>query len=290
MDGFYFDTFVFTGTGLYVLVGFVGACVGSFLNVVIHRLPAMLEYQWHCHCQEALGGHVSSSPPDNLMRPRSRCTHCGSQVKAQNMVPLVSYFLLKGKCASCGQAISLRYAVVEWVSFGLSLYAVYVFGPSIALVFSLVFCWLLVALFFIDMETQLLPDCLTLPLLWMGVLANYFALFTSLESSVLGAILGYLVFWLIYQIHHLTTGKQGMGRGDFKLLGAVGAWVGWELLPFVILAASVCGTLFALSGILLKKYSAHSPIAFGPFLAGAGCWALFWGDQLITSYASFVGL
>ncbi len=254
--------------------------------MVVHRLPSMLRFQWQCHERHSL--ETTGQRPANLIHPRSHCPHCSAVIKARHNIPLISYAILRAKCAACQHPISIRYPIVELLTAMITIYAGFTFGPSIALPFSLLYCWLMITLCFIDIKTQLLPDNLTLPLLWLGIMANYSALFTTLESAVLGAILGYLFFWSIYQIHRLLTGKQGMGYGDFKLIAAIGAWVGWELLPMVIFLSSIGGLLFGLVAILLKHYHYNSPIPFGPFLTGAGLITLFGGDTSFYRYYQII--
>ncbi|NKB61630.1 MAG: prepilin peptidase [Gammaproteobacteria bacterium] len=272
-------TFIQSNTLLLFYFGFglLGVCVGSFINVVIHRLPIMIRYQQHSYCYGLLDLDEEEKPPCNLIWPRSNCPHCSTPVNPRHNIPVISYVWLVGKCHSCEKKISIRYPLIECITAAMTLHAGFVFGPTVALLFALVFCWFLISLCFIDIETQLLPDNLTLPLLWIGLIANYSSLFNTLESAVLGAVFGYCSLWLIYHIHRLITGKPSMGYGDFKLLAALGAWTGWELLPMIILLSSISGILFGLIKILLKHNQPRTPIAFGPFLAGAGWATLFWG-------------
>ena len=262
---------------LIAVFGITGACVGSFLNVVIHRLPAILAYRWQT-------AETSDAPPDGLITPRSRCPHCHTTIKAIHSIPIVSFLLIRGRCRYCEHPVSWRYPLVEFITAIGTIHMGLVFGFTLTTLFGLLLLWTLITLIFIDLDHHLLPDDLTLPLLWMGLLANYFHTFATLEDAVLGAMIGYLSLWLIYHIHRLITGREGMGYGDFKLFAAVGARLGWQFLPLVILLASVVGTLFAVINIGLKHTSKDIPIAFGPYLAVA-CWvALFWGDALLDTY------
>jgi len=272
---------------LYLLLGLLGACVGSFLNVVIYRLPAALQHQWKTRCGELQHTPISDTEPPGIVSPRSRCPKCLTPLSLHHNLPIIGYLVVKGRCAACRQRISPRYPLVELLTLLLSIHAGIVFGPGWPLVFSLIFIWMLIALCFIDFDHQLLPDNLTLSLMWVGMLANYFEIFTTLEDSVIGAIAGYLSLWLIYQTHRLLTGKQGMGYGDFKLLAAIGAWLGWQYLPLVVLLASVIGTVVGLVAIFGYGKRKEIPIAFGPYLAIAGWGALIWGASILERYLQF---
>ncbi len=269
----------------YAMVcGLLGLIVGSFLNVVIHRLPKMMERDWRAQCAELNGQAPEPAPRYNLLVPRSACPHCGHAISAMENIPMLSYLFLRGKCAGCGAAISPRYPVVESISGILSAYAAWHFGFGLAGLAAMVFIWALIALTFIDFDTQLLPDDITLPLLWLGLLLNLNDTFTSLPSAVLGATLGYLVLWSVYWLFKLATGKEGMGFGDFKLLAGIGAWMGWQMLPLVILLSSLVGAVVGIALIAFAKHGRHIPIPFGPYLAGGGLIALFWGQSLTQSY------
>jgi leader peptidase (prepilin peptidase)/N-methyltransferase len=267
-----------------LLAGLLGLMVGSFLNVVIHRLPKMMERDWHAQCAELNGQPATPSPRYNLVVPRSACPHCGHAITAFENIPVLSYLFLKGKCKGCGAAISLRYPIVETVSGILSAYAAWHFGFGAAGIAAIVFVWALIALTFIDFDTQLLPDDITLPLLWLGLLLNLNGVFTQLPNAVIGAVVGYLSLWTVYWAFKLTTGKEGMGYGDFKLLAAIGAWFGWTMLPLVILLSSLVGAVVGIALIVFAKHGRNIPIPFGPYLAGGGVIALFWGQTLTQSY------
>lgn len=267
-----------------MLVGVLGLTVGSFLNVVIHRLPKIMERSWRIQCAELRQEAVPESPAYNLVRPGSSCPHCGHRITALENIPLLSYAFLKGRCIACRKPIGLRYPLVEALSALLSAYAAWRFGVSIATAGALILVWAAIALTFIDLDTQLLPDSLTLPLLWAGLLFNIVATFTDLQSSVVGAAAGYLALWTIYWLFKLTTGKEGMGYGDFKLLGAIGAWLGWKMLPLVILLSSMVGATVGIVLIVAARRGRNVPIPFGPYLAGGGLIALFWGEPLLRLY------
>ncbi len=267
-----------------VLCGIIGLMVGSFLNVVIHRLPKMLEQGWLQQCAELNGNTTENTPSYNLLVPRSACPHCGHKIGALENIPLISYLLLRGKCRGCGTAISARYPIVEALSGVLSAYAAWHFGFGLAALAALLFIWALLALTFIDADTQLLPDDITLPLLWLGLLFNLSGTFTDLHSSVIGAVVGYLTLWVVYWLFKLVTGKDGMGYGDFKLLAAIGAWLGWQMLPLVILLSSLVGAVVGITLIVAARHGRNIPIPFGPYLAGGGLIALFWGQPLTQGY------
>ncbi|GAB5604452.1 prepilin peptidase [Sideroxyarcus sp. TK5] len=270
---------------LFVTVcGLLGLMVGSFLNVVIHRLPKMMEREWHAQCAELSGKQIPASPRYNLLVPRSACTHCQHAIGALENIPVISYLILRGKCKGCGARISARYPIVESISGLLSAYAAWHFGFGLVAGAALIMVWALIALTFIDFDTQLLPDAITLPLLWLGLLLNINATFTSLAHAVIGAAAGYLVLWSVYWLFKLATGKEGMGYGDFKLLAAIGAWLGWQLLPLTILLSSLVGAVVGIALIVIAKHGRNIPIPFGPYLAGGGLIALFWGQPLTESY------
>jgi len=281
------------------LVGVVfllGLLVGSFLNVVIHRVPIMLERTWRHEALALDGKEPPHEEPYDLIRPRSACPACKAPITALQNIPVISWLLLKGRCASCRVPISARYPLVELLTALLSAAVAWQFGFSWAAAAALVLTWFLIALAFIDIDTQLLPDSLTLPLLWLGLLAGLLLppmegarLPVDLRSAVIGAIAGYLALWSVYHLFRLLTGKEGMGHGDFKLLAALGAWLGWQmLLPIVIGAASV-GAVVGISAILLRRHNARIPMAFGPYLAAAGWLMLMIGPQLVDSYLGLSG-
>jgi len=266
------------------LAGIVGLLVGSFLNVVIHRLPKMMEREWRAQCAELSGTEAKPEHIYNLLTPRSACPHCNHKIGALENIPVISYLLLRGKCKGCGAPISMRYPIVETISGVLSAYAAWHFGFGLAGVAAILFVWALIALTFIDFDTQLLPDDITLPLLWLGLLLNLNGAFTTLPNAVIGAVAGYLVLWSVYWMFKLVTGKEGMGYGDFKLLAAIGAWLGWQMLPLVILLSSLVGAVVGITLIVAVKHGRNIPIPFGPYLAGGGLIALFWGAPLTQSY------
>ena len=269
---------------LVVVAVVVGLVVGSFLNVVIHRLPKMLERQWRAECAELAGTPLPPSEKYDLVAPRSACPKCGKMITAAQNIPLVSYLVLRGKCANCRAPISPRYPVVEAVSGVLAGYIAWRYGLSSALFGALIFTWAMLALAFIDLDTFYLPDSITLPLLWAGLLFNTGATFTDLRSAVIGAAAGYLALWSVFWAYKLATGKEGMGYGDFKLLAAIGAWLGWKMLPLVILLSSVVGAVIGITLIVIAKHAREKPIPFGPYLAVAGLIALFWGEQINRRY------
>jgi leader peptidase (prepilin peptidase)/N-methyltransferase len=273
-----------------VLAGILGLMVGSFLNVVIHRLPKMMERDWQAQCAELNGQAPEPAPRYNLLAPRSACPHCGHAISAAENIPLLSYLFLRGKCKGCGVAISPRYPIVEAISGILSAYAAWHFGFGLAGLAAIVFVWALIALTFIDFDTQLLPDDITLPLLWLGLLLNLNGAFTSLPNAIIGAVVGYLVLWTVYWAFKLATGKEGMGYGDFKLLAAIGAWLGWTMVPLVIMLSSVVGAVVGIALIVFAKHGRNIPIPFGPYLAGGGLIALFWGQALTQSYLQLFAL
>jgi leader peptidase (prepilin peptidase)/N-methyltransferase len=261
-----------------------GLLVGSFLNVVIHRMPIMMEREWHANCLELQGKDVPDNTKYNLVTPRSACPKCQHKITALENIPVFSYLFLKGKCSGCQTPISARYPIVEAVT-GLLIGAVALkFGYSITTLFAWIFVFALITLTCIDYDTQLLPDDITLPLLWLGLLFNLNNGFVSLSSAVIGAMAGYLILWTIYWLFKLVTGKEGMGYGDFKLLAAIGAWFGWQLLPAVILLSSVIGAVIGIAMIIFKNKDRQTAIPFGPFLALGGMAALFYGQQLASFY------
>lgn len=266
------------------MAGVLGLCVGSFLNVVIHRLPKMMETDWEAQCADLRGEAPPASAHLSLSKPGSRCPNCGHQITALENIPVLSYLLLRGKCADCQTSISPRYPSIEALTGLLSAYAVWHFGPNAQAAGALIIIWCLVALAAIDFDTQLLPDSITLPLLWMGLVANLNTTFVDLESAVIGAMAGYLALWSVFWMFKLATGKEGMGYGDFKLLAALGAWLGWQMLPAIILLSSIVGAIVGITLILALGRERNVPIPFGPYLAAAGLIALFWGQWLSQTY------
>lgn len=293
-----------TWTGLIFVFGLV---VGSFLNVVIHRVPIMLEREWKTQARQILseGGEASSAlasgggkdeQPYNLFVPRSACPRCGAMITAAQNIPVISYLFLKGKCAKCGTKISVRYPVVEAVTAILSAAVAWKFGFHWYTGAALLLTWFLVALTVIDFDTQLLPDNMTLPLMWIGLLLSLvgtvpeFGLPPDMRSSILGAVAGYLSLWSVYQLFKLVTGKEGMGYGDFKLFAALGAWMGWQMLPLIILLSAFTGAVVGIVLIVVRGRDRNIPIPFGPYLAAAGWIALMWGDELVGTYLRVSGL
>jgi len=279
--------FAFDNVATLVLAAVVGLCVGSFLNVVIHRLPKMLERGWREQCADLAGETPTNAPAYNLIVPRSQCPSCGHRIGALENIPVVSYLVLRGHCLACRAPISARYPVVELLAAFLSVAAVVRFGGlTPTALAACVFLWMLLALTLIDFDTQLLPDNLTLPLLWAGLLANVLgaAPIANLRDAVIGAIAGYLTLWLVYWLFKLIRGKEGMGYGDFKLLAALGAWLGWQMLPLIVLLSSVVGAAIGISLVVFKGRDHQTPLAFGPYLAIAGGIALFFGRSLIAIY------
>ncbi len=267
-----------------VLAGVVGLAVGSFLNVVIHRLPKMMEREWQAQCDELSGKQTAPPSPYNLFKPGSACPRCGHKIGALENIPILSYLVLRGKCKGCGAPISMRYPIVEALTGMLSAYAAWSIGFGAAGLGALLLIWALIALTFIDLDTQLLPDGITMPLLWLGLLFNLADTYTDLRSAVIGAMAGYLTLWCVYWLFKLATGKEGMGYGDFKLLGALGAWLGWQMLPLIILLSSAVGAVIGIAQILITRRGRNVPIPFGPYLAGGGLIALIWGQTLIHGY------
>ncbi|HPT49156.1 MAG TPA: A24 family peptidase [Accumulibacter sp.] len=267
-----------------LLAGLVGLLVGSFLNVVIHRLPKMMERDWRLHCAELRGEEPPAHEGLSLARPGSRCPVCGHAIKAVENIPVLSWLVLRGRCAACHAPISPRYPIVEAGSALLCVFSALHFGSGGAALGAMLLIWALIALTGIDFDTHLLPDSITLPLLWAGLLFNLFGTYTDLPSAVIGAAGGYLSLWLVYWAFKLTTGKEGMGYGDFKLLAALGAWLGWQMLPLIILLSSLLGAVIGIALIVFAERGRGVPIPFGPYLAAAGLLALFWGKPLTRLY------
>lgn len=267
-----------------IVCGVLGLLVGSFLNVVIHRLPKIMERDWVAQCAALSGDAAPPASPYNLMVPRSACPGCGHRIGALENIPVLSYAWLRGKCAGCGAPIGVRYPLVEALTGLLSAFAAWHFGYGWAAAGALLLIWALIALTFVDFDTQLLPDDITLPLLWLGLLFNLGAVYVPLHEAVTGAVMGYMVLWSIYWLFKLLTGKEGMGYGDFKLLAAIGAWLGWKMLPLVILLSSFIGAVVGIALIVLARHGRSVPIPFGPYLAGGGLVALFWGPPIVRAY------
>jgi leader peptidase (prepilin peptidase)/N-methyltransferase len=272
--------FEFTG-----FIGAIGLLVGSFLNVVIYRLPIMLKQQWQQDCAEFL--QLENNAPHerfNLALPRSHCPHCKTVISACDNIPVLSYVLLKGRCSTCQQCIGLRYPLIEILTAIFSMIVAWHFGASWAACAALCLTWALISLSAIDYDSQLLPDIIVLPLLWLGLGLSLFTVFTNSQASIIGAIAGYLILWLVYYSFKLVTGKDGMGHGDFKLLAMLGAWLGWQYLGLIILLSSLAGTILGMILIALNKQDRAKPMPFGPYLALAGWIALLWGSPLNEWY------
>lgn len=263
----------------------IGLLVGSFLNVVILRLPKQLQDSWKKEASDFLGLQPEPIKESvTIAKPASRCPACGAPIKAWHNIPVFSYLFLKGKCSACSTPISIQYPLVELTSGLATAFILYHFGITAIALYSVVFTWCLIALTGIDFHEQLLPDQITLPLLWLGLFANLSGVFVPLNEAVIGAIGGYLCLWSIYWLFKLVTGKEGMGYGDFKLLAALGAWMGWQMLPLIIILSSFVGAIVGIINIILKRQDKDVPMAFGPFLAIAGWIALVWGDQIVHNY------
>jgi leader peptidase (prepilin peptidase)/N-methyltransferase len=281
----------------------LGLAIGSFLNVVIYRLPIMMKQQWRDQCLQLLDCSTGSGEDSadtemqshdeeeiTIVTPRSRCPHCGHQINAIENIPLLSYIMLRGRCRHCHAGISIRYPLVETATAFLSVIVVWHFGLGWTTMAALMFTWSLIALSVIDLDCQLLPDSITLPLLWLGLAVNLFGIFTDINSSVVGAIAGYTSLWLVYLLFKWATGKEGMGYGDFKLLAAIGAWSGWQALPMVILLSAFLGAAIGIGLIILKGRDRNVPIPFGPFLSAAGWLSILWGEQIKGVYWAITGL
>ncbi|MEY3787935.1 MAG: hypothetical protein RLZ75_2142 [Pseudomonadota bacterium] len=279
---------------LTTLVLIIGLMVGSFLNVVIYRLPLMMQRNWRKECSEylQLDGTETTylGDPFNLALPLSHCPNCNSPIKPHQNIPIISYLFLKGLCSVCKNPISLRYPVIEAFTGITSAIVAWHFGYTPEMAFALALTWSLIALSFIDIDHQLLPDNIILPMLWVGLFLSLFSYFTDTHASIIGALAGYIILWLVYQLFKLATGKEGMGYGDFKLLALLGAWLGWQYLPLIILLSSLVGTVIGLTMISFTQRDRNTPIPFGPYLAAAGWLALLWGKDLNQFYFSAAGL
>ena len=277
------------------LAALFGLLVGSFLNVVILRMPARIHYFWTSQCRvwlsqvdltDATAGDTKSSAPPGIVFTASHCPSCNRKLKPWHNFPLISYLLLRGRCAFCQSRISLRYPAIEVLSSIATAVVVYRLGIGWQGSLAVFFCWGLIALTFIDYDHQILPDEITLPLIWAGLLANLFGIFVPIHDAVIGAISGYMSLWLIYHGFRLITGKEGMGFGDFKLFAAVGAWLGWQVLPLVLLLSATTGSIIGIASIALNRTSRNQPIPFGPFLALGAFLALLWGNAIVSAYLS----
>ena len=281
-------------------IGIFGLLIGSFLNVVVHRLPIMMRNELRLDCEWLTAVDAGEPEPDftqpdqpayNLNTPRSTCPKCNTQIAARDNIPVISWLLLGGKCRHCANPISKRYPIVEALTAILGLWVASIFGPSVEALLAITLVWTLWTLTLIDLDTQLLPDSLTLPLTWAGLIAAASPWWpVPLTDALWGAVAGYLSLWSVFHIFRLLTGKHGMGAGDFKLLAALGAWLGWQYLPMIILLSSLVGAVVGISCILLKRMGAQAPMAFGPYLAGAGLLALLYGHQIQQAYFDLAGL
>lgn len=280
-----------TPLAFILLAGLLGLIIGSFLNVVILRVPRMLEIEWQQQAREILEPDREHAPPAtyNLILPHSHCPKCKTEIKPWQNIPVISYLLLRGRCGNCKEPISLRYPAIELLTAGLSMLVAWQMGFGLATAGMLVLTWALVCLSMIDADTQLLPDIIVLPLLWLGLILNSFGMYTDLNTALWGAVAGYLSLWSVYWLFKLVTGKEGMGYGDFKLLAMLGAWGGWQVLPLTILLSSLVGAILGL--IILKARGANNstPLPFGPYLAIAGWIALIWGETITGHYLRFAG-
>lgn len=295
-----FNYFVSNPLFFLIFVFLISLMVGSFLNVVIYRLPVMLKREWQSDCvgflSEELGKDIAVESEDNketfnLSLPRSRCPACGHQITALENIPVISWLFLRGKCSDCGTKISARYPIIELITALLSVLLAYTYGVQWFTLGALFLTWALIALTMIDFDTQLLPDNITLPFLWLGILMSLLHISdVSLQDSIIGAMAGYLSLWSVYQIFKLATGKEGMGFGDFKLLAVLGAWLGWQSLPLILLLSALVGAIVGISLILFLGRDKNIPIPFGPYLAAAGFISLLWGDSIQQVYFNLAGL
>lgn len=276
---------------LSVLGGILGLLVGSFLNVVVFRFPNMMFYQWTSQSREWLKINIEEAgEPPTLSKPASHCGNCKTPIRAWQNIPIVSWLALRGKCASCNIKISARYPLVEMLTGVLSAVVVYKFGWSLQSVFGLLLTWVLVALSFIDFDHKLLPDDFVLPTLWLGLTLSLIPVFASPQDAIIGAIVGYLTFWIVFQAFLLLTGKEGMGHGDFKLMALLGAWFGWVYLPQIVMISAVLGSIVGISLMIIKKADGNMAIPFGPYIAIAGWIAMLWGDEINHTYLRLSGL
>ncbi|HBA65646.1 MAG TPA: prepilin peptidase [Methylococcaceae bacterium] len=296
------EIFADSPAALMALTGVIGLMVGSFLNVVIYRLPIMMQKSWRRECIDYLKstgdaqfvdldtGRGEADSKFNLVFPLSRCPHCETPIKPYQNIPVLSYLLLKGRCAQCNAPISKRYPIIEGLTGFFSVLIAWHFSYSVDALFALILTWSLIALSAIDIDHQLLPDSITLPLVWLGLFLSLFDIFIDTHSSIIGAIAGYLSLWTVYHGFKLLTGKEGMGYGDFKLLAMFGAWLGWQYILPIILLSSLVGAVIGIAMVILVKRDKNIPIPFGPYLAAAGWIALLWGDKINQAYLNFAGL
>ena len=291
------DLFLSSPLIFIALVFFLSLLIGSFLNVVIYRLPIMMEREWRAQCDELTATPVTEIPPGrfDLIFPRSRCTSCGAQITALQNIPILSYLMLGGKCGSCGSAISKRYPVVEALTAILTTIVAWRFGFSWESAAAIILTWALITISVIDIDHQIIPDSISLPVVWIGLILSLFnpvagadVLFIDAKTAIVGALAGYLSLWTIYQLFRLMTGKEGMGYGDFKLLAVLGAWLGWQMLPLIILLSAVVGAAVGITMIVVSRHDRNIPIPFGPYLAAAGWIAMLWGKQIVTTYLDYM--
>lgn len=285
------ETLQHSTTWLIASAGLLGLLVGSFLNVVIYRLPVMMMANWRKECREFL--ELEAEPdaePFNLVFPLSRCPLCHTEIRPQHNIPVLSYLWLKGRCADCGHPIAMRYPLIEAFTGLCSAIVAWHFGYGLALLFGLLLTWALIALSFIDIDHQLLPDQITLPFLWLGLLLSLFNIYTSTQASLVGAIAGYLSLWSVYWLFKLVTGKEGMGYGDFKLLALLGAWFGWQYLPMIVVLSSLVGAILGIAMVLFRHNELSKPLPFGPYLAAAGWLAMIVGEDINRWYWHSAGL
>lgn len=271
-------------TYLYITVGIFSLLIGSFLNAAVYRIPIMLEKEWHEDCEYLLNKKepTEEEEPFNLFVPRSQCPQCGHIITALENIPVFSYLFLRGKCSSCKTGISIQYPLIEAATMLISLLVAWKFGATAQMLSLLFLTWTLITLSLIDFKKMILPDNLTLPLLWVGIALNYFGIITDLRSSVIGAMAGYLSLWSVYWVFKLLTKKEGFGYGDFKLLAALGAWGGWQILPFTIFASSLLGAIFGILIMVINRSKESAKIPFGPWLALAGFIGILWRDDILA--------
>ncbi len=284
------DLFTSQPTFYLVTVFIFSLLVGSFLNVVILRLPVMMKKEWREECCEFLELENTQAAQEsfNLVFPRSRCPKCGHLITALENIPVISYLFLKGRCSECGTKIPIRYPAIELLTALMSVCVAFYFGVTIQALFAIFLTWALISLSIIDIDEQLLPDNITLPVMWLGIALNVFGVFTTLQASVLGAIFGYGSLWIVYIVFKLVTGKEGMGHGDFKLLALLGAWFGWQVLPLVIVMSSLVGAIIGISMVIFKSHDRTVPIPFGPYLAIAGWISMIWGSYIMSAYLNLM--
>ncbi|KPQ28063.1 MAG: leader peptidase (prepilin peptidase) / N-methyltransferase [Marinobacter excellens HL-55] len=287
------EVFLSTPWLLYFTVILFSLCIGSFLNVVILRLPKMMQQEWRYQCEEFLevpDKQRKGNTPISLSKPASTCPSCGHKIRAWENIPVISWLALRGKCSSCKTPISPRYPAIEAITALFSVITIALLGPTESALWTLLLVWSLISLTMIDFDTQLLPDSITLPLMWLGLVLNYFGVLTDFQSAFWGAVAGYLSLWSVYWLFKLATGKEGMGHGDFKLLAALGAWLGWQLLPAVILLSSLVGAVVGITLMVFKKHGREVPIPFGPYLAAAGLLGLWFGDEILVIWFGVLGV